>query len=201
MISNTRNHFWSLVIICVIILFLFTTNIPGEPIVEETTNETNADNCTNGNNANRDCDNKSIFSLRGNQGLTLIIVLIGVIIISIFAIFFIFRRQFLRQQEALMPLQEQISKPAKKQETPTPEQYKNMVTRMLSSDEKRIVKELINQNGTMLQSQISRMPNMGKVKAHRTVKRLERKDIVTITDNGKTNKISFTDNLREVFLG
>ena len=175
MISNTRTHFWSLVIICVISLFLFSTTIPGEPILEEATNETNADNCTNGNNANRDCDNKSIFSLRGNQGSTIIIVLIGVVIISIFAIFFIFRRQFLRQQEALMPLQEQMSKPAKKQENPTPEQYKNMVTRMLSSDEKRIVKELINQNGAMLQSQISRMPNMGKVKAHRTVKRLERK--------------------------
>jgi uncharacterized membrane protein len=199
-IFSTKNHIWSWAIICGIILFLFSTNISANLIAEEITNETDADTCTNGNNADRACENKSLFSLRGNQGLTLIVFMIAFVIISIFGILFMFKRQFLRQQEAFMPLQRQMNDPVRKKENSNAEQYRNLVTRMLSSDEKRIVKELINQNGTMLQSQISRMPNMGKVKAHRTVKRLERKDIVTITDNGKTNRISFTDNLREVFL-
>lgn len=70
---------------------------------------------------------------------------------------------------------------------------------MLSTDEKRIVHELVNRNGSMLQSQISRMPEMGKVKAHRTVRKLQRKDIITVTANGKTNKISLTDHIQNMF--
>jgi uncharacterized membrane protein len=48
------------------------------------------------------------------------------------------------------------------------------------------VKRLMQEKGVILQSEISRMNNMGKVKAHRSIQELVRKGIVTQEKYGNT---------------
>lgn len=69
---------------------------------------------------------------------------------------------------------------------------------LLNLNEKGIVKRLIEKDGIMLQSEISRMDTMNRVKAHRTVKDLERKGIVIIEQNGNTNLISLSEEAKKL---
>jgi len=54
-------------------------------------------------------------------------------------------------------------------------------------NENRLIKKLIEQKGTISQSEISRMPNMEKVKAHRVLKNMEIKGIICLKKYEKTN--------------
>ena len=82
---------------------------------------------------------------------------------------------------------------------PISKSCKTFVLKFLDYNENRVIKKLIEQNGSTLQSEISRLPNMGKVKAHRVLKDMEMKGIIIIEKYGKTNKISFSDDAKEVF--
>ena len=74
----------------------------------------------------------------------------------------------------------------------------NIFLNLLNFNEKRIVKKLIDKKGKILQSEISRMDTMNRVKAHRTVKDLERKGIVIIEQNGNTNIISLKKDIMNI---
>ena len=69
---------------------------------------------------------------------------------------------------------------------------------LLNLNEKGIVKRLIEKNGIMLQSEIGRMDTMNRVKAHRIVKDLERKGIVIIEQNGNTNLIRLSEEVKKL---
>jgi len=62
------------------------------------------------------------------------------------------------------------------------------------------MKKLIEKDGALLQSEISRMPNMGKVKTHRVVKDLELKGIIRVAKYGKTNQIHLSEDVKKVLL-
>lgn len=72
------------------------------------------------------------------------------------------------------------------------------VLNLLNPTERRIVKRLIEDHGTCLQSDISRMDDMGKVKAHRYVHNLAKMGIVNIERFGNTNKIVLVDNVKKI---
>jgi len=74
----------------------------------------------------------------------------------------------------------------------------NVFLNLLNLNEKKIVKKLIDKDGKILQSEISRMETMNRVKAHRTVRDLERKGIVKIEQNGNTNIISLTKEVKKL---
>ena len=67
--------------------------------------------------------------------------------------------------------------------------------RFLSSEEKLIVEYLINNGGKANQADISRLPNMGRVKAYRTLQRMEGKQIVNIEAHGKIRRVQLLEDL------
>jgi uncharacterized membrane protein len=68
----------------------------------------------------------------------------------------------------------------------------------LNFQEKQVVKKLMEEKGNVLQSEISRMGNMGKVKTHRAVKDLERKGIISVEKYGNTNRIYLTEDIKKI---
>ena len=70
----------------------------------------------------------------------------------------------------------------------------------MSYSEKRVIDKLIEQKGTALQSEISRIEGMGKVKTHRVVKDLERKNVITVEKYGNTNRISLAENISNILI-
>jgi flagellar basal body-associated protein FliL len=83
---------------------------------------------------------------------------------------------------------------------PISKSCKTFVLKFLDYNENRVIKKLIENNGSVLQSEIGRLPNMGKVKAHRVLKDMEIKGIIRLEKYGKTNKVYFSDDAHEVFL-
>lgn len=82
----------------------------------------------------------------------------------------------------------------------TEKSSKMLILKFLSYGENKVIKKIIDNNGTVLQSEISRMPNMGKVRTHRIVTDLKKKGIITIEKYGKTNRINLTDDSKNVLL-
>lgn len=77
---------------------------------------------------------------------------------------------------------------------------KILFLKFLSYAENKVIKKLIENNGTILQSEISRMETMGKVRTHRVITELKKKEIITIEPYGKTNRITLTDDAKNVLL-
>ena len=77
---------------------------------------------------------------------------------------------------------------------------KTVLLKFLNYNENKIVKKLIENNGTVLQSDISRMPGMGKVKAHRILKDMKIKGIISMEKYGKTNRINLSEDVKKLFL-
>ena len=80
-------------------------------------------------------------------------------------------------------------------------EFTKTILNFLSYNEKKLINKLIEQKGTALQSEISRIEGMGKVKTHRLVKDLERKGVITVEKYGNTNRINLSDNLRKLLKG
>ena len=69
---------------------------------------------------------------------------------------------------------------------------------ILDEDERKVLKKLISKKGEINQSDL--LENFDKIRAHRTIKKLEEKKIVDIQKNGKTNKIKLNEELMQELL-
>ncbi|MEM5853572.1 MAG: hypothetical protein QXS37_03490 [Candidatus Aenigmatarchaeota archaeon] len=67
---------------------------------------------------------------------------------------------------------------------------------MLPSEEKNVIKMIIENKGEVLQSKISR--SMGKVKTFRTIENLMKRGVVLKEKYGKTNKIKLSEKFRDL---
>ena len=65
----------------------------------------------------------------------------------------------------------------------------DMLLSFLSSEERKAVSFLADNHGVCLQSELSRLPGMSRLKAHRVVQRLSQKEIVSAERHGKINKL------------
>lgn len=65
----------------------------------------------------------------------------------------------------------------------------DMLLSFLSSDERKAVTFIADNNGLALQSELSRLPGMSRLKAHRVVQRLSQKEIISAERHGKINKL------------
>lgn len=72
-----------------------------------------------------------------------------------------------------------------------------IILKFLDSDEKNVVSKLLDNNGRVLQAEITRMDGMSKVRAHRVVKRMVRKGVIEVEGFGKTNIVKLPKVLRE----
>lgn len=67
---------------------------------------------------------------------------------------------------------------------------------ILDEDEKKVIKKLVNNNGELLQNDISKMFG-DKIRAHRVIKKLEDKKMIDINKNGKGNSVKLKSELRK----
>ena len=71
------------------------------------------------------------------------------------------------------------------------------ILKFLNPSEQKIIQILLRNEGEILQSQISKIDNMTKLKVHRAVKSLEQKKIVETEHYGKTRKIRLTSDFKK----
>jgi len=192
-----KTHIIIALIIFVTIALIATPSIHAQ---DDDISEDDSNQCDNVNNTNKTCNNKSLLPIKGNQLIYLAFGLIIILILSFIGLFYGLKRQFLKHQESLLPVPQNNHNGSDGTNDNHSPPYKEVMTKMLSPDENRVITEMINKKGPILQSQISRLPNMGKVKAHRTIKELKKKDVINVKTNGKTNEISLADEIRDMLL-
>jgi uncharacterized membrane protein len=69
---------------------------------------------------------------------------------------------------------------------------------LLPRDENKIIQALLKNKGTMQQYELTYLPNLNKVKAHRILKDLEQKEIILKQKFGKVNKITLNRDLYNI---
>lgn len=77
---------------------------------------------------------------------------------------------------------------------------KNIILKFLNLGERKVIERLIKKKGEILQSEISRMEGMTKLKTHRAVRDLEKKGIIKRESYGKTYRIILSKDIKEVML-
>ncbi|MBI5159668.1 hypothetical protein HY992_06115 [Candidatus Micrarchaeota archaeon] len=76
---------------------------------------------------------------------------------------------------------------------------KENVLTLLEKDERKVVSRIVEEGGRVLQSEISHIEGIGKVKAHRVLERLEKRGVVEKEAHGKTNLVKISRNLKGLF--
>jgi uncharacterized membrane protein len=75
------------------------------------------------------------------------------------------------------------------------------LVQFLNKDEKLVVQKLIENDGKVLQAEISRIEGLGKVKSHRIIQRLVDRGVIETEGFGKTNIIKLNKGIKDVLLG
>jgi len=70
-----------------------------------------------------------------------------------------------------------------------------MLLLFLNKDEKEIIDSLVKNNGTIGQADISRLPGMNRVKAFRSLQKMQEKNLIDITAHGKVRKVLLKENI------
>ncbi|PIU21341.1 MAG: hypothetical protein COT15_02890 [Candidatus Diapherotrites archaeon CG08_land_8_20_14_0_20_34_12] len=76
----------------------------------------------------------------------------------------------------------------------------DVLLKFLSPDEKKVINKLIENKGRALQAEVTRLPDMGKVKSHRAVMKLIDKGVIEKESMGKTNIIKFKKEIQDGLL-
>ena len=71
----------------------------------------------------------------------------------------------------------------------------DIVMKFLSREEKMVITLLVENNGKAKQSEISKLNNMGRVKALRTVQKMQEKNLVKVVPHGKQRIIELKENI------
>lgn len=80
------------------------------------------------------------------------------------------------------------------------EQAAKVIVQFLNSDEKKVVEKIIRENGKVLQSEITRIEGLGKVKSHRILQKLLDRGVIEIEGHGKTNIVRFSKPVQEALI-
>jgi uncharacterized membrane protein len=74
----------------------------------------------------------------------------------------------------------------------------DIIMKFLTTEDREVIRLLIEKEGMTTQSEIARLPGMSRLKAHRIVKKLEDRGIVHVEKYGKINMIRMVDELRDI---
>ncbi len=72
------------------------------------------------------------------------------------------------------------------------------ILKLLGDGERKVLKCLVEKNGTVIQSDINILQGMSKLKTHRAVKNLEMRGIVKTSAYGKTKKIILSEDIKNL---
>jgi uncharacterized membrane protein len=124
------------------------------------------------------------------------------IIIAIIPVFYVLLHKGLEKnfQETMKILVESMNSNTynENEKKPSLVNCETIFFNFLNYNEKKVIKKIIEQKGQVIQSEISRMENMGKVKAHRIVKDLEKKGIINVEKYGNTNRITLNEDVKKI---
>jgi len=70
----------------------------------------------------------------------------------------------------------------------------------LNKDEREILNYLVKSNKTVNQADISRLPDMNRVKAFRSLQKMKENNLIDVSAHGKIRKISLKDNVFEMLV-
>ncbi|MBI2112471.1 hypothetical protein HYT52_02970 [Candidatus Woesearchaeota archaeon] len=68
----------------------------------------------------------------------------------------------------------------------------------LSNDEKEIINCLVQNKGMIGQAEIARLPAMNRVKAFRSLQKMQERDLIDITPVGKIRRVSLKENILKI---
>lgn len=68
----------------------------------------------------------------------------------------------------------------------------------LDTEEKIVLDYLLQEGGSGEQASISRLDGMTRVKAHRTIKKMQEKDLLEVKKHGKINKVHLPPRIQEL---
>ncbi|MBI3032506.1 hypothetical protein HYY69_03455 [Candidatus Woesearchaeota archaeon] len=74
----------------------------------------------------------------------------------------------------------------------------DIVVQFLHNEEKQILNYLVDNKGTTTQAEIARLPSMNRVKAFRTLQKMEEKRLIEIIPHGKIRKIMLKENILDI---
>jgi hypothetical protein len=74
------------------------------------------------------------------------------------------------------------------------------ILKLLSKEERKVVSKIVEEGGKALQSEISMLDGMGKVKSHRVIDRLVERGIIEKEQHGKTNLVKLNKELKETLV-
>jgi uncharacterized membrane protein len=77
---------------------------------------------------------------------------------------------------------------------------KNTILKLLNFNERKILEKLIERKGDILQSEISRMEGMNKLKTHRAMRNLELKGVIKTESHGKTKRVILSKDIESIML-
>ncbi|MFH1545205.1 MAG: super-infection exclusion protein B [archaeon] len=80
------------------------------------------------------------------------------------------------------------------------EKVTQALIQFLNKDEKAVIQKILENNGKVFQSEISRIEGIGKLKSHRILQRLSDRGVIEIEKHGKTNIVKLTKNIKEVLV-
>jgi hypothetical protein len=77
---------------------------------------------------------------------------------------------------------------------------KDTILKLLNFNEKKVLEMLIERKGEILQSEISRIKGMNKLKAHRAIRNLELRGVIETESYGKTKHIILSKDIKSIML-
>jgi predicted transcriptional regulator len=77
---------------------------------------------------------------------------------------------------------------------------KNTILKLLNFNERKVLEMLIEKKGEILQSEISRIKGMNKLKAHRAIRNLELRGVIETENYGKTKHIILSKDIKNIML-
>ena len=78
------------------------------------------------------------------------------------------------------------------------QQLRELLYLFLDEEERVIINYLLEQEGSGEQAAISRLEDMTRVKAHRTLKKMQQKDLVEIHKRGKINRVQLVNEIQDL---
>lgn len=76
----------------------------------------------------------------------------------------------------------------------------SVLIKFLNKDEKIVVEKILDNDGKILQAELSRINGLGKVKSHRIVQRLIDRGVIEKENFGKTNIIKLNKEIKETLI-
>lgn len=76
----------------------------------------------------------------------------------------------------------------------------DVLIQFLARDEKLVVQKLLENDGKILQAELSRVEGLGKLKVHRIVQRLVDRQVVEVEKYGKTNIVKLSKGIKDALI-